>query len=193
MGRHKYLSLWASGSGTNVENIIHYFSDNEDIQVAQIIVSHPNALVIHRAIKHDIPYHVISREKLKNPNYITPLLHDRSIDYIILAGFIWKIPSYLIEMFPDNIVNIHPALLPKYGGKGMYGNRVHQAIIDNREKETGISIHLVNDRYDDGKIILQKTVKIEPDDNIKTIQEKVHNLEYKWYPVAIEKLINKKG
>lgn len=185
------LSLWASGSGTNVENIIKYFKDNQSIEVSHIIVSHKDAKVIQRAISFDVPYHVISKTQLNDPNYIIPLLHNYKTDYLILAGFIWKIPSFLIDTYPDKILNIHPALLPDFGGKGMYGSKVHESVKESGRKESGITIHYVNEKYDDGDIIFQEKCDIEGSDSPSDIQEKVQELEYKYYPKVIESVINK--
>ncbi len=182
------LSLWASGNGSNVENIINYFADNRHINVAQIIVSRPDAYVIRRAIKHEVPYHVISREQMNDLNYIVPLLYNAHIDLIALAGFLWKIPPFLLDAYPDRILNIHPALLPDYGGKGMYGDKVHRAILKNKESHSGISIHYVNAQYDEGNIILQKKIDITADESLDSLKKKIHALEYEYYPIAIEKI-----
>lgn len=187
------LSLWASGSGTNVENFINYFDNSDLVEISCVIVSNPNAKVIEKSIRYGIPYHVITVQHLKDLNYIIPIMHDASVDYIVLAGFLWKIPEYLIQAYPDKIFNIHPGLLPKYGGKNMYGERVHKAVLENQEEVTGITIHHVNEEYDEGPIIFQKSIPISSEDNLATVQKKVHELEYKWYPITVENFIKNNG
>lgn len=183
------LSLWASGNGSNVENIIRHFQNKDNVRIAQIIVSNKNAYAIKRAIRLGIPYRIITRAQLKDPSYILPALQNDGTDLIILAGFLWKIPDYLLSAYPRRIINIHPSLLPKYGGKNMYGDNVHKAVLKNKETESGITIHRINAEYDEGPVILQKSFSIAEDENLDTIKEKIHKLEAEWYATTIEKLI----
>jgi len=184
------IALFASGSGTNVENIYEYFKNNNTVKVCCVLCNNPNAYVLKRASALGIDSLVFDRKEFKNSEIILNYLKEKNISLIVLAGFLWLIPEYLIENYPNLIINIHPALLPKYGGKGMYGMAVHKAVHDNNEKETGITIHYVNNNYDEGQIIFQKSVKIENSDSPETIAEKVHKLEYKYYPVIIDKIIS---
>ena len=180
------LAIFASGNGTNAEAIINYFKDHQDIQVGGLLSNNPNAYAIQRAQNHFIPHMVVNRTEFKNPAVVLEQLDHWSIDAIILAGFLWLIPEYLIVRFQDRILNIHPALLPKFGGKGMYGSHVHQAVLASGEKETGITIHLVNQHYDEGEIIFQKSCQVNEDDTQETLAAKVHQLEHKYYPAVIE-------
>lgn len=183
------LAIFASGSGTNAENIYWYFAKKATADVVLIVTNRENAKVIERAKKLHIAYEIVPKNEWKNQQHILQLLKNHKIDFIILAGFLLKIPPYLIKAYPNKIINIHPALLPKYGGKGMYGDNVHKALLDNGEKETGISIHYVNEKYDEGAIIFQAKCPVLPDDNTESIAKKVHQLEYKYYPAIIEKLV----
>lgn len=183
------IAIFASGSGTNAENIIKYFSDKNNINISLLICNKSDAFVLKRAKNHNIPAFWVQKKELKS-NYITNLLISNNIDYIVLAGFLLLIPESLIDLFPYRIINIHPALLPKYGGKGMYGDFVHQEVIKNKEKESGITIHFVNKNYDEGEIIFQAKCKIETNDTPKTLAQKIHKLEYQYFPIIIEKVIN---
>ena len=190
------IAIFASGNGTNAENIIVFFASHPNIRVSLIVSNKPDAFVLKRAENYHLPTLVIHREIFYNSNYliVDPLaivLKKYSIDFIVLAGFMWLIPVYMIDNFPNKIINIHPALLPKYGGKGMYGNKVHSAVIDNGETESGITIHYVNRHYDQGKIIFQAKCKVSAGDTPETLAEKVHRLEYQHYPVVIEQLVSK--
>jgi phosphoribosylglycinamide formyltransferase-1 len=156
------LAIFASGSGTNAENIIRYFGNTPQIEVSCICTNRPDAYVIERAKQYDIPVLVFSRQEFYETEKVPDYLEEKKIDWIILAGFLWLIPANLIERFASRIVNIHPALLPKYGGKGMYGASVHKTVIENREKKSGITIHFVNNEYDKGNIIFQASCDIEP-------------------------------
>jgi len=184
----KKIAIFASGSGTNAENIAKYFSDCENIKVEIILSNKKNAKVLERAKKLKIQAVYFTKEKLKT-NEITKLLLEKDIDLIVLAGFLWLVPKSLIQAFPDKIINIHPALLPKYGGKGMYGDRVHREVIKNGEKESGITIHYVNEKYDEGNIIFQAKCKVYETDTVDDLASRVHKLEYKYYPEIIEKLL----
>lgn len=183
----KKIALFASGSGSNVQNIIDYFSDNEDVVVDSVWTNNPNAYVLERAKKLQVETFIFSREELNNTNKVVEKLKERNINLIVLAGFLLLIPVNLIQNFA--IINIHPALLPKYGGKGMYGIKVHQAVVDNKDLESGISVHYVNEKYDEGKIILQEKCEVLPSDSAEDVAEKIHQLEYKYFPVAIEKVL----
>lgn len=182
------LEIWASGSGSNAENIYNYFNKHPDIEVGSFASNRKNAGVWERANRLQIPCHMISAESFSNGEIIDQL-KKRKVDVIILAGFLKLIPQDLIKAFPNKILNIHPALLPKYGGKGMYGAKVHEAVIDNNEAQSGISIHLVNEAYDEGEILSQHQVNIEPEDTAHTLAQKIHLLEYEFYPKTIETYI----
>lgn len=185
----KRLAIFASGSGSNAENIYHYFKYNTEIEVSLILTNNPEAGVIERAKKLDIPFLVFNRSDLNSSGQITEILIEKKIDLIVLAGFLWLVPSSLIDAFPNKIINIHPALLPKYGGRGMYGDYVHQAISNAGETETGITIHYVNEKYDEGAVIFQKSVSIKKGEEPGLIADKVHALEYEFFPKVIEKLL----
>ncbi len=188
MKKNIKIALFASGSGSNVENIFNYFKENSNIEICCILCNKENAYVIERAKRLEIDYLVFNRPDFYESDLVLSYLEQKNTDLIVLAGFLWLIPSNLIKKFPERIINIHPALLPKYGGKGMYGDNVHKAVYENKEPETGISIHYVNEKYDDGNIIFQDTVKIDSNDTPDSIANKVHKLEYKFYPTIIEKI-----
>ena len=183
----KSIALFASGSGTNVQNIIDYFSDNEEVSVDSVWSNNPNAFVLERAKKLGVESFVFSKDEFRNTNIVVDELQKREVDLVVLAGFLWLIPENLIQNFP--IINIHPALLPKYGGKGMYGMKVHQAVVDNLEKESGISIHFVNENYDEGKIIFQAKCGVLSTDCAEDVAQKIHTLEYQYFPEIIEKVL----
>jgi phosphoribosylglycinamide formyltransferase-1 len=188
------LVLFASGSGTNAENMVRYFDKSPDIKIAGIFSNNPRAYVLERVARLGIPTFVFTRHEFYETDHVLRLLHECAADWIILAGFLWLVPKNLIAAFPGHIVNIHPALLPKYGGKGMYGMHVHQCVIDNGDKESGISIHFVNSEYDRGDIIFQARCPVLPDDTAETLARRVHALEYEFYPKIIENLVTgKKG
>ncbi len=185
------LAIFASGSGTNAERIVEYFKDSAAVKVTRILSNKSNAFVIERAKKLNIPCTVFGREDFYESKNVISILQNEKVDLVVLAGFLWLIPISFIEAFPKTI-NIHPALLPKYGGKGMYGMKIHELVVKNREKETGITIHWVNQNYDEGKIILQKSVKISANDSAEDVAKKIHTLEYEFYPKAIEKIAGNK-
>lgn len=186
------IALFASGSGSNVENIYNYFQSHPLINVRAVFCNNPNAFVIERCKRLGIECVIFDRNDFYHtPKVITHLL-DRNIQWVVLAGFLWLMPETLVAEFPNKIINIHPALLPKYGGKGMYGMRVHEAVHAANEAETGITIHFVNSKYDEGEIIFQAKVKLNPTDTSAAIAKKVHELEYLHYPQQIENLILKK-
>lgn len=181
------LAIFASGAGSNAKKILEYFSNNTGIEVVKIITNNPDAYVLEIAKQFNIDSIIISKSVLKSEDFIK-MLNDHKIDLIVLAGFLIKIPKELIEGFQGEIINIHPALLPKYGGKGMYGMHVHQAVKDANDTETGITIHYVNENYDEGKVILQEHVNIQNNDTIEMIANKVHQLEYQYFAPTIEKI-----
>lgn len=185
----KKIAIFASGSGTNAENIIKYFKDNSNIQVSLVLSNKPDAYVLERAKKFQIPTFVFNRIDFYETDTVINKLKEYEIDFIVLAGFLWLVPQNILSIYPNKIVNIHPALLPKYGGKGMYGMNVHRAVKDAGDKESGITIHYVNEKYDEGAIILQERCAINPEDTPEIIAEKVHKLEYEYYPKIIEKVI----
>jgi phosphoribosylglycinamide formyltransferase-1 len=185
----KKLAIFASGNGSNAQNIAEYFKNNAEIEVRIILSNKKNAFVLERAKRLHIPAISFNREDFYNSKKILNVLKNNEIDFIILAGFLWLIPNYLAQSYTNRIINIHPALLPKYGGKGMYGDNVHQAVYKNKEKETGISIHYVNEYYDKGEIIFQAKTSIELTDTPKSIAQKVHALEYEYFSKIIEKTI----
>lgn len=184
----KKIAVLASGSGSNAESIILHFKDSKKARVSLVASNKPEAFVLERAKKHLIPYFSFRKLDLEGGS-VRDLLVQNKIDLVVLAGFLLKIPDNLIESFPDSIINIHPALLPKFGGKGMYGSFVHQAVKDLGEKKSGITIHYVNPHYDEGKIIFQKSVDILPEDSPEDIAKKVQVLEHKYFPKVIESLL----
>ncbi|MCB2197239.1 MAG: phosphoribosylglycinamide formyltransferase [Bacteroidetes bacterium] len=184
------IAIFASGSGTNAENIIKFCKENKKIETSSIFSNNKNAYVIQRAINHDIDYYIFSRTEFYETEKILDILKQQQIDLIVLAGFLWLIPEYLIDAYPNRIINLHPALLPKYGGKGMYGMNVHKAVVENKEQETGITIHYVNKEYDKGNIIFQAKCPVLPDDKPEDIAKKVHELEYVHFPKIIKKILD---
>ena len=186
------LAIFASGSGTNAENIIRFFRPKENTSVSLVLCNKPDAKVIERADKLGVETFVFSRDDLYNSDQILRALHHYQISHIVLAGFLWLIPGSLVKAYPGAIVNIHPALLPKYGGKGMYGAKVHEAVIANREPESGITIHYVNEKYDDGNIIFQAKCPVSDNETPESLAAKIHQLEYDHFPRVIEEVINKK-
>ena len=182
------IVILASGSGSNAENIINYFKNSNLISVVQILCNKKDAKVFERAKRLKINSLYFDRVMLNDSDDILNLLKNTA-DYVILAGFLWKIPSKIIKAFPNKIINIHPALLPKYGGKGMYGMHVHNAVVANKETETGITIHYVNENYDEGAIIFQERFNVLSSDSANDVAEKIHELEYKYFPKVIEEVI----
>lgn len=176
----------ASGSGTNAEEIFKHFTSHPLIEVVLLMCNNPAAFVLERAKKHHVKSLTFTRREFAEGDTIQKALEDTGVTHIVLAGFLWMIPAYLLKMFPDRIINIHPALLPKYGGKGMYGALVHKAVKAAREKETGITIHLVNEQYDEGRILFQARCPIAEDLAPEDIANCVHRLEHEHYPMVIE-------
>lgn len=186
----KRISLFASGSGSNVENIAQYFEQNEAVEIASVMTNNKNAGVIERCTRLGIPLIYLSPKALQTPKFLKNLMLSQQLDLIVLAGYLKKIPDDFIDAFRDKIVNIHPALLPKYGGKGMYGMNVHNAVKEAAETKSGISIHFVDEHYDNGDLIEQHSVQLVPSDSAEDIAHKIHQLEYEHFPKAIAKLLN---
>jgi len=185
----KQIAIFASGSGTNAEKIMSHFQDNEIGKVSIVLTNKSDAKVLERAAGFSVSTRVFNRETFYNTTDIVDLLEALKIDLVVLAGFLWLVPADLIRAFPERIINIHPALLPQYGGKGMYGRHVHEAVIANRENESGISIHFVNEIYDEGRIIFQQKCEVRTDDTPESLARRIHPLEYQYYPVVIEGLL----
>jgi phosphoribosylglycinamide formyltransferase-1 len=185
----KKVVLFASGNGTNVERIAEYFAESPRVEVSMVFTNNPRAGVLKRALKAGLPSLVFSRDDFYRTSKIIDRLKEINPDLIVLAGFLWLVPDELIKAFPRKIINIHPALLPKYGGKGMYGGYVHQAVIGNGEKESGITIHYVNEKYDDGQIIFQSSFKLSENETPQSLAEKIHRQEYEHFPKVIERLL----
>lgn len=188
----KRIVIFASGNGTNAENLIKYFNQGTAPRPARVVLvlsNRPAAPVLDRAKNLNVPSASFSKEELHAAQGVVKTLKDAKPDLIVLAGFLLKFPDSILREFPNKVVNIHPALLPKYGGKGMYGGFVHRAVLENRDLETGISVHYVNENYDEGAIISQKKVTLTADETAETIAEKVHSLEYEWFPKIIEEVL----
>ncbi len=186
------IAVFASGSGTNAENIIRFFRPGKNINVKLIVSNKLSAKVLERAKNHNIAHSVFTREQFYQSDNVLLELDRYDIDFLVLAGFLWMVPENLIKKFPYRIINIHPALLPKYGGKGMYGSKVHETVIANKEKESGITIHYVNERYDEGNIIFQATCPIAEGDTAEMLASKIHKLEYEHFPRVIEEVVGKR-
>lgn len=186
----KRIAIFASGGGTNAQKIIDYFQKDKNVEVSLIVSNKPGAFVLTRAENHNIPAYIIDRESFYESNEVISELNKYGIDMIILAGFLWLIPEYLIDQYQNKILNIHPALLPDYGGKGMYGIHVHRAVKENNEAMSGISIHYVNHEYDKGELIFQASCKLDESDTPYDIAEKVQKLEHKYYPIVIDAILN---
>lgn len=188
---HRYIAIFASGTGSNAKKIVEHFKHNQDITVSLIVSNKADAPVLDMARENDIPTLVIDRTYFYQTENILFFFNKFSIDFVVLAGFLWLVPRYLVQAFENRMVNIHPALLPKYGGKGMYGMRVHEAVKKAGETETGITIHFVNDHYDDGDIVFQAKCSVSPSDQPEDIAQKIHRLEHRHFPEVIEKLLQK--
>ncbi len=184
----KNIIIFASGSGSNAETIINYFKNNNFVKIVAVFTNKANAGVIERAKKHEIPSEIFSKDDFQDQKFLKTLLHYNP-DLIVLAGFLLKVPEYLIKAFPNKIVNIHPALLPNYGGRGMYGINVHKAVFENKDKLSGMTIHFVNEHYDEGNIIFQESIDVSDCTSPEEVAEKVLSLEHKNYPDVIKKLI----
>ena len=187
----KKLAIFASGSGSNAENICNYFTDSSDIEVVLICTNKQDAFIVKRANKLNIPVYIFSKSELNNFVDLHKKLQNIEVDIIILAGFLLKLPAIMVNSYSNRIINIHPSLLPKYGGKGMYGGNIHKAVIENKEAESGISIHFVNQNYDEGKIILQEKCVVSSNETVETLIQKIQKLEHNYFPIAIEKTLKK--
>lgn len=183
------IAIFASGNGTNAEKIIRHFRENENICVALVVSNRPEAKVLQRAASLGVPHYYVPRADWAEGQTVAELMQRCSIDFIVLAGFLARVPDALLQAYPQRIVNIHPALLPKFGGKGMYGDHVHQAVVAAGERETGITIHYINEHYDEGAIIRQFRCPVEPSDTPEQVAAKVHQLEYAHYPEVIRELV----
>jgi phosphoribosylglycinamide formyltransferase-1 len=184
------IAIFASGAGSNAAKIIEYFAQHTNIKIALIVCNKPNAGVLNIANNNKVPTLLIEKEKFFRGDAYLPQLKAAAIDFIVLAGFLWKVPEQLIAAYPNKIINIHPALLPKYGGKGMYGHFVHEAVIANKEKESGITIHYVNEHFDKGKHIFQATCPVESNDTPESLAAKIHVLEHLHFARVIEEVMN---
>lgn len=185
----KKIVIFASGAGTNALNIVSYFERSQKAYISLILSNNPQAGVLEKSSALQIPTLVFNRKTFYNTEIILNVLRQIQPDMIVLAGFLWKFPPYLTEAFNGKVINIHPSLLPKYGGKGMYGEHVHKAVIENKEPQSGITIHYVNEAYDQGNIIFQKSIAVEENDTCDVLATKIHQLEYKYFPMVIEKLL----
>lgn len=184
------IAIFASGSGSNAEAIMKYFDGSDTARVVLLLSNKPDAYALERASRMGVPTAVFNRDELRDPQgKVASLLKEYGVDFIVLAGFLWLVPGYLTERYADRILNIHPALLPAYGGKGMYGEHVHQAVIRNGEKESGITIHWVNERYDSGDILFQAKVAVTGDDTPESLARKIHALEHRHFPTVIEEAV----
>jgi phosphoribosylglycinamide formyltransferase 1 len=183
------LAVFASGNGSNAQRIIEYFSGHSTINVTLILCNKPDAYVLTRASNLGIPAMIFNRTTFYGSDLVRETLESNHIDFLILAGFLWLIPQNLLTVYPGRIINIHPALLPKYGGKGMYGMKVHEAVIAAGDPVSGITIHRVDEKYDEGKIIFQAKCPVDKEDTPESLAEKIHALEYRYFPEVIEKIV----
>jgi len=187
----KRIAIFASGSGSNAQKIMEHFKYDDRAEVALVLTNNPDAYVLQRADNFEVPTHIFDRHAFYQTDEVVNLLIRLQVDLVVLAGFLWLVPQHLLKKYPNKIINIHPALLPAYGGKGMYGDRVHQAVLDAGDEESGITIHFVNERFDEGEIIYQSRFRIEPSDNLEVIKFKGQQLEHLHYPKVIENLLKK--
>jgi phosphoribosylglycinamide formyltransferase-1 len=185
----KNIIIFASGNGSNAENIALHFSNTDTISIKAIFCNNPHAGVIERAKRLNIPLVLFDKKTFGDKELFYTLIEPYNPDLLVLAGFLWLIPAYLINKFSGKIINIHPALLPKYGGKGMYGHHIHEAVLAQKEKEHGITIHLVNEEYDKGNIIFQAKFDLTPNDDIHSVSKKISELEMHYYPEAIKRVL----
>jgi len=185
----KHIVIFASGNGSNAENLIRYFKDSEDYIVSMVVSNNPKAKVLERAKKLNTSAFSFNRMAFYDTNHVLNLLKSSHCDLVVLAGFLWKFPKQIIAEFPNKIINLHPALLPKFGGKGMYGMHVHDAVVAKKENETGITIHYVNENYDEGAIIFQRKCRVDESDTAKDVADKIHNLEMEWFPRIVENIL----
>ena len=184
----KRIAILASGSGSNAENIIKYFSENNEVEVP-FVISNRKEVYVHERCKYlGVPSYVMPKADFEN-GVVTKFLLDNKIDLVVLAGFLLRIPDDMLAAYPNKVINIHPSLLPKYGGKGMYGDNVHKAVVENKETESGITIHFLNDRFDEGEHVAQYKCEVLATDTPEDVAAKVHALEYEWYPKVIENIL----
>jgi phosphoribosylglycinamide formyltransferase-1 len=188
---NKQIAIFASGAGSNAKKIIEYFAASESVSIKLVVCNKPGAGVIQIAAEQDIPVLMIEKERFYRGDSYLEELHKYNIDFIVLAGFLWKIPETLIENFRNRIINIHPALLPKYGGKGMYGSKVHEAVIAAGETESGITIHYVDEHYDNGDVIFQAKCPVLQNDTADSLAERIHRLEHENFPRVVEECVNR--
>lgn len=187
----KRIAIFASGSGSNAQKLMEHFKRHNDAEVAIVLTNNPQAYVLQRADNFEIPSHIFTRKEFYEDDDVIKLLKNLNIDLIVLAGFLWLVPQSLLKAFPNKIINLHPALLPKYGGKGMYGDNVHKAILADKEEESGITIHFVNENFDEGEVIHQSRFKIEPGDTLEIVKFKGQQLEHHHFPRVVENLLKK--
>ena len=185
----KNIAILASGNGTNAENIIRYFQNSELVHVELVLTNRETAFVMERARSLNVPSVYMPRKEWEDGASVLALLKDRGVDFIVLAGFLARVPDCILHAYPNKIINIHPSLLPKFGGKGMYGDRVHEVVVAAGEKESGITIHYINEHFDEGEIIRQYKCSVLPDETAEQVAEKVHALEYEYYPQVIAELM----
>jgi len=187
----KRIAIFASGSGSNAQKIMEHFKKHTDAEVAIVLTNNPEAYVLQRADNFEIPTHIFDKHEFYQTNEVLDLLKNLNIDLLVLAGFLWLVPDTILANYPKRIINIHPTLLPKYGGKGMYGDRVHKEVLANGDEESGISIHYVNEKFDTGEIIHQARFKIEKNDDLEIIKFKGQQLEHQYFPKIIEQVLKK--
>ena len=189
----KRIAIFASGSGTNAENIIKYFQANKSAEVVLVLSNNPEAFVLNRASELNVKTIIFDKNQLNDSAWALENLSNLEIDLVVLAGFLWKFPPHLLNMFQNKVLNIHPSLLPKYGGKGMYGTHVHKAVVANKEMESGITIHYVNEHYDDGAIIFQAKCSVLQTDTFEDVGAKIHQLESNHFPEVIQNILSENG
>ena len=187
----KRIAIFASGSGSNAQKLMEYFKDHAEAEISLVLTNNPDAYVIQRADNFEIPVHMFDRNEFYKTDQVLDLLNDLDIKLIVLAGFLWLIPENLVKSYPNRIINIHPAILPKFGGKGMYGDHVHHAVVAAQETEGGITIHYVNEKYDEGEYIFQARYRIEKNDSLEMIKFKGQQLEHLHYPKIVENILKK--
>ena len=184
----KRISIFVSGNGTNLQRIAEYFGDRTDVAIVNVVCNNPKAYSIERARSLGLPLRMTSKADFNSPAFVGEML-GLNLDLIVLAGFLWKIPEALVKAFPRKIINIHPALLPKYGGKGFYGEHVHQAVVEAKEPQSGITIHYVDEVYDNGETIFQATVPLGDDETAESLAAKIHQLEQRHFPRVIDNIL----
>ena len=185
----KRIAILASGAGSNAANIMDYFKSKSIVEVVLVASNKSDAGVLQVAERHRVPTYILTKENFKQGDDFVRVLKSLEVDFIVLAGFLWKVPSEMVKQYPCHIINIHPALLPKYGGKGMYGHFVHEAVHAAKEKESGITIHWVNEHYDEGAVIAQYSTEISEEDSVADIERKVRELEIEWFPKVLEEVL----